>query len=162
MWVSDRINWIISKRAKPIFFQNYIKSKHLSWRIKWRKIWLWCRPFEHDGLSSEGWPITLQNIAKRIGIFSLLTNIFRKFWNLNETQVRVKPYWPEKTFIVFMFSQTFDWRHQNIIISKEIVQNEFWKTITETSVLSWIQNNNLYRNIQLKKVMYVFHQNIAS
>ena len=22
MWIFDRINWIISKRAKPIFFQN--------------------------------------------------------------------------------------------------------------------------------------------
>ena len=42
MLISDRINWIISKIAKPIFFQNYIKSKHLSWWIKWRKIWLWC------------------------------------------------------------------------------------------------------------------------
>ena len=73
----------------------------------------------------------------------------------------LKPYWPEKTFIVFMFSQTFDWRHQNIIISKEIVQNEFWKTITETSILCWIQNNNLYRNVQLKRKSQVFHQNIA-
>ena len=84
-------------------------------------------------------PITWQNIAKSVRI-----------------------YWPEKTFIVFMFSQTFDWRHQNIIISKEIVQNEFWKTITETSVLSWIQNNNLYRNVQLKRKSQEFHQNIAS
>ena len=76
--------------------------------------------------------------------------------------MRVKPYWPEKPFIVFMFSQTFDWRHQNIIISKEIVQNEFWKTITETSILSWIQNNNLYRNVQLKKKSGISSKHLKS
>ena len=50
---SDKLDYL--KKSQADFFQNYIKSKHLPWRIKWRKIWLRCRPFEHDGLSREGW-----------------------------------------------------------------------------------------------------------
>ena len=42
------------------------------------------------------------------------------------------PILPQKSFVVFMFCQTFDARHQNIIISQKILQNKLGKRIAET------------------------------
>ena len=81
MWISDWINWIISKRATPDFFQNYIKSKHLSWWIRWRKIWLQCRPFEPDCLRSEGWAA---DYSQHKGLSQLDFKIFR--WACSRTE----------------------------------------------------------------------------
>ena len=53
MWISDQINWIISKRVKPIFFK--IRSNQSIYHDKSNDIkssFYVCRPFKHDGLRS--------------------------------------------------------------------------------------------------------------
>ena len=49
---SDKLDYHL-KKSQANCFQDYIKSKHLSWQIRWCKIWRRCLPFEPDCLSSE-------------------------------------------------------------------------------------------------------------
>ena len=56
---SDKLDYL--KKGPAIFFPNYFKSKHLSWWMKWHKIWLRCRPFEPDGPSSA-WGVLQESI----------------------------------------------------------------------------------------------------
>ena len=69
-------------------------------------------------------------------------------------------YIPQVSFVVLLLSQALDAGHQNIIVAKEVVQQEAGQRVAETLVVDRIQHLNVDRNVKLLSRSWTQSRNI--